>query len=219
LKKSIVATLAALGAVGAQAATVEFSFGIPLALTTTEISQTGQLGLFDSNLGVLTGATLTTSGGAQFIFGGTNNAAQAQSATITSSTTLSWDSSLAAIDPFLGDIALSATSGLQNYAVGETKNFGPFSDSESLVDNLGGILAALQAAGGGTFDLTCESLSGLAVLGGGGNISTTQATSAGCGATIVYEYTDRPEVPEPGSMALAGLALAGLAFVTKRRKA
>ena len=61
----------------------------------------------------------------------------------------------------------------------------PTADNDGFVYNLGAALASLQAAGGGSFNVTCSSLSGLSVLGGGGNLSATQATQAGCGTNIV----------------------------------
>ena len=60
MKKLSLAIALAFAAVGAQAATVSFNFAN--GLQTTEINQTGALGLFDSNLGTLTDVSLTVDG-------------------------------------------------------------------------------------------------------------------------------------------------------------
>lgn len=75
MKKTIIAA-ALLAAVGvAQAATVSYEYGLPLVEHTTEISETGMLGMFDSTLGTLTGATLNIFGAGTTNISLTNNAA------------------------------------------------------------------------------------------------------------------------------------------------
>ncbi len=220
MKKLLAVMAMTAVASAAQAATISFQYGLPIVQATTEITQTGQLGRFDGSLGTLTGASLLVSGAATFSFTGTNTAQQSQRATINSNTELFWSSEIAALSALLTDtIALSASSGSQQYAVGETKSFGPFARDGQFSVDLSGILASL--VGAGTFGLTCESSSGFGVAGGGGNIASTQSTQAGCGATITYTYdavVPPPAIPEPGTLALVGLALAGIG-AARRRKA
>ena len=77
------AVVAALAAGSAQAAVVSYSFNNPLQ--TTEISQTGNLGFFDTGLGTLTSVQLTLTGRDETTITLTNNAAQSQTASATGS--------------------------------------------------------------------------------------------------------------------------------------
>ena len=226
--KRLSLALAALAvAGGAQAATVSFQYGLPIVTSVTEITQSGNLGLFNSTLGTLTSASLTVFGSAVFQFSVTNSAAQSQLANVTSSTALSWSSSVGALNaPLTGaTINLSFSTGATSFAPGVPTPFGPSSQSGNTPFTFNDLptLTALSAAGGGTFSLTCQSLSGLTVVGGGGNLSIPQQTQAGCGAQITYTYQPPPPppppgVPEPASLALVGLALAGASVASRRRR-
>jgi hypothetical protein len=223
MKKLSLAIALAFAAVGAQAATVSFNF--TNGLQTTEINQTGTLGLFDSSLGMLTGASLSIDGALVTTISLTNRAAQAQQVKATGNVDLDFTSTLGALNAILSaapvsPLTLSATTGTQTIASGATVAFGPLNDAKTRGPlDLSSILASLSVAGGGNFGLGCTSLSGLALVGGGGNVGAVQATQASCGARITYTYTaGSTPVPEPTSLALVGLALAA-AGVAARRKA
>ena len=219
-RSAIAAAALALVAAGSQAASLSFNFSNPLG--PMEISQSGSLGLFDSNLGVLNAVTFTVTGGISGDITLTYGAAATGSANIrgTTSSDIGYNSSLAAIDALfngVADIALSYNTGFVNMAPGDTFVSATLTDADSLVFNPAA--AGLQAAGGGSFNVSCDSLSGFGTTGGGGFAGGSQNTVGQCGASISYDYTPRTStVPEPSSIALFGLAALGLA-AARRRKA
>ena len=116
-------------ALSSNAATVSFSFNNPLQ--TTDINQTGVLGLFDSSLGTLTGVALKLSGFSTTDLSVTNISGDKQNTKVTSFVDLSFGSSLGALNVLLLSknplnplLSLSASPGSKNIASGATESFG-----------------------------------------------------------------------------------------------
>lgn len=226
MKKTIAAAALSLLAAGAHAATVSYSFTNPVE--NTEINQTGTLGLFDSTLGTLTGASLNfgagLSGTITLTLGNSQTPAQVRG---TTTSDIGVNSSLAALDALfngIADLSLSYTTGFVSLTPNSSFTSATLSDSDSLTLDLSSILASLSVAGGGDFGLSCESLSGMGITGGAGFSGGSQTTQGSCEASIVYTYdaavSPQPPatVPEPATLSLMGLAVLGLAAAHRRRK-
>ena len=211
--KKIAAIAALTLATSAQAGVITSTAA--LNLETTEINQSLSLNQFDSSLGTLTGVDITLFGQGVSAATVQNTAAQAQ--------TFKFESTL---DLLFSGPALSSVvsiplfaTGFVNIASQATLDLG----SVNLSDQATVSIAAADFAafvGAGTIGLGCQSFVSNTQTGGGGNIVVTQNTQAGCGAQVTYTFADAPppsSVPEPGTLAMAGLGLLGLGAMRRRK--
>lgn len=223
--KALVGICAALAITSANAETIAYSFTNPLEVT--EINQTGVLELFDTSLGTLTGATLTVTAELQTDLTLTNTASQNQLFIFTSNSDVGINSTLLAVDQLFNgssDLSLNHSTGPVLLAPNASYVSPTLSDNQSLTTNFSTVLTALSAPGGGSFNISCESISGNSQTGGGGNVVVDQRTTAGCSAMLTYTYTPAPPVPPvpvpvggPGMLGLLGLAMLGLVARLRRK--
>ncbi len=210
------ALIAGIAAGPAQGASLSFSNAESL----TPISQNGLLALFDANIGILQSVRLTLIGTGSSSFTLTNAAGNSQDVIATSRIQMYFSSSLpgisATLDALLPALLLEASTGPVVLAPGTTSTLGPIVSNESLVlDTLAPSL--FSQPGGGSFYLYCENSDEKGLNGGKTAVSLNLVTQAGCGATVVYDYTPYL-VSEPASAALIGLGVMGLLASLRRTR-
>lgn len=226
--KATISSCLALGffiSINAQAAFISSSFSN--VLETTEITQTGNLDLFDSTMGTLNNATITLSGQSESSSILENTAAQNQ--TFSFESTLDFVFDLGSIGIAVSAPAftttLATTGGFVTLDSGEILDLGTNSDSGSLALNITGA-ALSNLIGVGQFSVGCITFTSTNFTGGGGNIANVQDTDAACLGEIAYNFTaaDVPtpvvgNVPEPAVFWLIASSILVYLGLRARRKA
>lgn len=215
-KKSMVAMAAALFCVStAHAEMVTLTSGLPL-VAKPGATDTLTFNLFDASQGTLTGATMEFSRLLDISLGYDNPGNAGARLSFRYSFNFDTDFSIDALDPEAPSFAgfLQVVDAL-DAGESHTERFGGIPITQTL--DFGPYLASL--IGTGSFTMTCSRASTF------DNTSDPAITfditeKSGCGATLVYTYVPgetKRTVPEPATLVLAGLALAGAGFASRRR--
>lgn len=218
--KTVLALALAAGMAAGSAHGASLSFSNANSLT--PISQDGILDLFDANIGTLHKVRLTLSGTGNSTFVLNNTSGSGQTVTASSVILMYFSSSLPSLnttlDVLMPALQMQASTGPVSLDAGMDARIGPVISSATLtLDTLTPGLFA--QAGGGNFTIYCENSDDKQLAGGNSTVTLGLVTQAGCGATVEYDYTPRASpIPEPTSMALLGLGMAGLLATVRRRK-
>ena len=162
------------------------------------------LQLFNSNLGTLTGITITESGTVNASGSVVNSATSAKSFTLLQDTQFSLTDTTGTLTPYLSTLNLDPTvSQVYTNAVPHTSYaFTPPSTNAQLSDSVSSAYySAFSKAGGGTDTVNVSTTTTDVVRGGGGNVTTAINTYARDQVTVTYTYKTLAPAPVP---ALAG---------------
>jgi len=147
----------------------------------------------------------------------TNNGGNTENFTATTNSQFFFSSTDVTVPGAPQVTASGGTAGLTSIDPDETLII-PVAGDDELMDTIvgPGIVPFLSP-----FDIDIATLTGLTLLGGGGNLANSQSTDAFARVTVEYKIDDTPPpptIPLPASLPLLLGALGGLGFLSWRKR-
>jgi PEP-CTERM motif len=175
-------------------------------------------GQFNPSVGTLSSITLEIDGQITGSIGLTNNATSAQTVQGTTSSNFDLGGSLAGFTFPTPLFVATFTTGSVTLNPGQTQTFSGLASSVQTVSNTQSSTFA-PYTGTGSFNFFLNTLTGFQLLGGGGQVGSSQQTNANAKGIVTYTYNVASSTPEPGTLMLLGTGLVAVVIGRRRRAA